>query len=162
MPILISDILPPPYNEYLFTYFVPFIILFAIFWGLLTMMKIFNKKINIFLAMIFPLVFMFGAPETFLWFSSYIINLGSFLAVGAFIAVFVFGVIAWAIQRGRYIYQDVAGLDKQIVDKRKKLQELAQKISSETNQGKLQAYSKQYQELQNEINILESQRSMQT
>lgn len=163
MPILISDILPPPYNEYLFTYFVPFIILFAIFWGILTMMKIFNKKINMFLAIIFPLVFMFGAPETFLWFSTYLINLGSFLAVGAFIAVFVFGVIAWALQRGRDIYRDVADLDSRILKKREEMRKVIDKISTATDETKKLHYSQEYQRLQNEIGILEAERArMQT
>lgn len=159
MPILISEILPPPYNEYLFTYFVPFIILFAIFWGVLTMMKIFNKKINIFLAIIFPLVFMFGAPETFLWFSSYLISLGSFLAVGAFVAVFVFGVIAWALQRGRDIYRDVADLDSKILKKREDARKKFEKYQTETNPSKKQQYAKDWEALQNEIKMLEQERA---
>jgi hypothetical protein len=159
MPILISDILPPPYSEYLITYFVPFIILFAIFWGALTMMKVFSKKINTLLAMIFPLVFMFGAPETFLWFSNYLITLGSFLAIGAFVAVFVFGVIAWALQRGRDIYIDVADYDSRILKKRKEMRDVAEKIATTSDDAKKAHYSKRYQDLQNEISILEAEKA---
>jgi len=158
MPITFADILPPPYSEYLITYFIPFIILFAIFWGLLTMMKIFSKKINTLLALLFPIVFMLGAPETFLWFSSYLISLGSFLAVGAFVAVFVFGVITWALQRGRDIYRDVADLDSKILKKRQQARKMLEKISAEADPGKKQHYAKEWEGLQNEIKILEAER----
>jgi len=163
MPITFTDIFPPPYDQYLITYFIPFIILFAIFWGLLTGMKIFNKKINTFLALIFPLVFILGAPETFLWFSNYLISLGSFLAVGAFVALFVFGVIAWALQRGRDIYRDVADLDSKILKKEQERRKMFEKANRETNEVKRAHYIEEMDKLDKEVKFLEQQkRSMQT
>jgi len=158
MPITISDILPPPYSEYAITYFVPFIILFAIFWGVLSTMKVFNKKINVFLALIFPLVFMFGAPETFLWFSNYLISLGSFLAVGAFVAVFVFGIIRWGLQRGHDVYVESGALDSRIIKKSKEILELNEKMNRTNNQAERMRYAERVRELELEIKMLQAER----
>jgi len=161
MPITFTDIFPPPYNEYLITYFIPFILLFAIFWGLLSMMKIFSRRINTFLALIFPLVFILGAPETFLWFSSYLISLGSFLAVGAFVVLFVFGAIRWAFHRGWDIYSDTKGVNIKLAKKQDEKLKLIRKLKQSTNQGEQKDLIKRIKEVEDEIQLLEAER-MQT
>jgi cellulose synthase/poly-beta-1,6-N-acetylglucosamine synthase-like glycosyltransferase len=157
MPILISDILPPPYNEYLFTYVVPFIILFAIFWGVLSLMRIFGKKINVFFAIVFPLIFMFGAPETFLWFSNYLISLGSYLAIGAFAIIFIFGVIRWGFQRGYDVYLETGAVEKKIINKNKEIAKLMDQMNRTSNPAERMRYAEKKRELELEIEMLKAE-----
>lgn len=159
MPLTFTDIFPPPYDMYLITYFIPFILLFAIFWGLLSGMKIFGRRINTFLALIFPVVFILGAPETFLWFSNYLISLGSFLAVGAFVTLFIFGTIRWAFGRGRDIYRETGDYEKLIKKKSEELEKCRQKAEQATSDADRANWAEKYQQIKTDIDMLKMKRN---
>ncbi len=103
MPQL-SDYIKIPQEQFVFQFMLPFIIVFAILWGVLTSMKVFERKINLVLA--FAMSVGFAFTNLFVWFSTYIINLGSYVALGGFIIIFVLGIFRWMFGRGRDVYYD--------------------------------------------------------
>ena len=115
-------------DQLLFGLIFPFLVLFAIFWGLLATMRIFGTKVNTVLALILSLVIL--PTPAFVWFATYLVQLGSTLALVVFIAIFVFGVIRWGFSRGKDIYIGTGGYDRQIKEKRKKMHEYLNKLES--------------------------------
>lgn len=91
-----------PISDLIYSFFLPFIITFAIFWGVLSMMKFFNKRINLVLA--FALTLAAAGGGLFNFYAQYLLVLGPVVAVGAFIIVFVVGTVIWAYGRGKDIY----------------------------------------------------------
>ncbi|HLC39700.1 MAG TPA: hypothetical protein VJJ76_02355 [archaeon] len=115
-------------DQLLFGLIFPFLVLFAIFWGLLATMRVFGTKVNTVLALILSLVIL--PTSAFVWFATYLVQLGSTLALVVFIAIFVFGVIRWGFSRGKDIYIGTGGYDRQIKEKRKKMHEYLNKLES--------------------------------
>ena len=115
-------------DQLLFGLVFPFLVIFAIFWGLLATMRIFGTKVNTVLALILSLVIL--PTPAFVWFATYLVQLGSTLALVVFIAIFVFGVIRWGFSRGKDIYIGTGGYDRQIKEKRKKMHEYLNKLES--------------------------------
>ena len=115
-------------DQLLFGLVFPFLVIFAIFWGLLATMRIFGTKVNTVLALILSLVIL--PTPAFVWFATYLVQLGSTLALVVFIAIFVFGVVRWGFSRGKDIYIGTGGYDRQIKEKRKKMHEYLNKLES--------------------------------
>lgn len=84
------------------TFIIPFILIFAILWGILTGMRIFNKRINAVLAL--GLVLFLSSTNFFPMVSQWMIQLGSFVAVLAFLLLFIGGTVLWFISRSKEIY----------------------------------------------------------
>jgi len=106
----LTDFLPELTNSFIFQNFIPFIILFAIFWGLLEAIGRFKAKTNLVISLGFALIAGFTNP----WILSYIATLGSYAALILFGMLFLFGVIRWGLGRGRDIYYDTASKEKRL------------------------------------------------
>ena len=115
-------------DQLLFGLVFPFLVIFAIFWGLLATMRIFGTKVNTVLALILSLVIL--PTPAFVWFATYLVQLGSTLALVVFIAIFVFGVIRWGFSRGKDIYYSTGSYDKQIKQKKKQIDEYLGKLEN--------------------------------
>jgi small-conductance mechanosensitive channel len=96
---------PPPTNSLMYNYFLPFIIIWVIFFGILEALPIFKRtKINLLLSVAMTLMIT-ATPYWFLL-AQFMSQWGAYTAVIVFVVVFVFGVIAWAFGRGReYAYE---------------------------------------------------------
>jgi len=114
-------------DQILFSLLLPFLVLFAIFWGLLSVMRIFGNKVNIILALAFSLVII--PTPAFVWFATYLVQLGTTVALAAFILLFIFGTIRWALFRGHDIYKETGGYDRQLKNIEKEIGKLAAKRS---------------------------------
>lgn len=107
-------------STFIFQVFIPFIILFAILWGLLESMGKFSFRVNFVVAMGFSLIAAFTNP----WILAYIATLGSYAAVVLFGALFLFGVIRWGLGRGKEIHLETAPYESQIQNMAKKIDDL--------------------------------------
>jgi hypothetical protein len=128
MPIL--DTLTDFYQKnqgLIFQAIVPFVVIFAVFWGILEMTRLLNGKTRIVLAVAFTLAVFFS--PFWLIISTYILNLGAFLAVGMFVLIFIFGTLRWGLGRSVDIYHETGGYEKKIRDLNKKLGDLAEKAA---------------------------------
>ena len=97
-------------NTFIFQNFVPFIILFAILFGLLESIGKFRLKTNLVVAIGFALIAVYTNP----WVLSYIATLGSSAAVVLFGILFLFGIIRWGLGRGKDIYYETAPKETKI------------------------------------------------
>jgi len=130
MPIF-EDLLALTSHELFSTIFLPFIVVFVIFFGALSALRIFSKKINLVLSLALTVAAGYGGA--FAWFSSYIMPFGAYFGVIAFAAVFVIGIAVWAVGRGRDIYYESDPfkkkeyLNKQIAKHQEKMQKAIDK-----------------------------------
>jgi len=139
-------------DQLLFGLLLPFLVLFAIFWGLLTAMRIFGSKVNTVLALIFALVII--PTPAFVWFATYLVQLGTTIALAAFILIFIFGVIRWAFGRGWDIYYRTGSYDRQIDKLTKKRDKLVAE-SERADEHKKPRIQRQIDELDREIRRLD-------
>jgi hypothetical protein len=141
-------------NTFVFQIFVPFIILFAILWGLLEAIKIFeSSKVKLVIALGFSLVASFTNP----WILAYIAALGAYMAVVLFGILFLFGVIRWGLSRGHDIYFETSSYRRQIeklAKEKAKLEEKLQKPGLKQAEGEV-IYEK-IKKLEAKIHILQA------
>lgn len=121
-------------NSFVFQVFIPFIIIFAVFWGLLEMIDRFGSKVNLTISLGFALIAAYTNP----WILAYIATLGSIVAVVLFGILFLFGVIRWGLGRGKEIYVETAAYDKQITEITKKIEKLNRNMEKQTPQQQIQ------------------------
>lgn len=112
-------------EESIFFVLLPFIMIFAIFWGILISTRIFNRRISLGLALIITLIT--ASTETFVWFSTVVMQLGALTGVIAFVAVFFVGVISWAFGRGKEFYDEAAGYGRSVEKIDKEMEKLWRK-----------------------------------
>lgn len=98
----ILDLLAGEPSQLLHTVFLPFLVIFAIFWGVLSVMKIFGRKINIVLSL--ALTIIIASTDAFALISTYLAQYTAYTAIAAFTIVFIFGTVMWALRSGREIY----------------------------------------------------------
>jgi len=135
---LFEDLLTVPPKELIYTVFIPFIIAFAIFWGILSALKIFDKKVNLILA--FAIAFAATYYGAFGIVSTYLLNLSANLAVTAFVIIFILGIVIWSI----FTLQDVFGpTDKKLMKTREKIEKLYSKLDRTHDPAKQRAIEKQ-------------------
>ena len=114
-------------------FFLPFIFTFAIFWGVLSIIKIFSRKVNLILALIFTIAAGYGGIFTLL--STYLMALGASIVVIAFAAIFIVGVIIWVVGGGRDVIYE-ARPEREIESIDKKLAKLEEKYRRERDPAK--------------------------
>jgi hypothetical protein len=113
-------------NTFFYQNLIPFIVLFAILWGLVEMAGRFKPKINIVIAGGFSLIAVYTNP----WILTYIATLGVYMAVLIFGILFLFGIIRWGLGRGKDIYVETASYEKQLTSSMSQLQKIDDKLSS--------------------------------
>ena len=114
-------------------FFLPFIFTFAIFWGMLSIIKVFSRKINLILALIFTIAAGYGGIFTLL--SNYLMTLGASIVIIAFAAIFIVGVAAWVFLSGGGLYNEAVP-ERAIEKINEKLKKLEQKYRREGDPAK--------------------------
>jgi len=113
--MVLTDILNLPVEQLFQGFFLPFLLAFAILWGLLSALKVFNKKVNIILSLV--LTILAASTPQFALFSTYVTQLGAQVAITAFFILFGFGVLVWALGRGKNILYEQTGMTKDKINK---------------------------------------------
>jgi hypothetical protein len=153
----LSDLIPTNFltNTFIFQSFIPFLILFAIIWGLLEAINRFSSKVNLIISIGFSLTAVFSNP----WILVYIATLGSYAAVILFGMLFLFGVIRWGLGRGRDIYLETSSYDKQYKKLMEERAKLVEKVQSEENPEKQKALVKRIKDIEDKMKILDIKRT---
>lgn len=154
MPL--SGLLSPEVEVMIYETFLPFIITFTIFWGILETLRIFNRKVNLILAV--SLSVMAGYGGLFEIVSGYLMQLGAFIGLVAFLVIFVVGMIIFSYGRTRDIYYETGGLDRKIENIRKKMMKIQEKIDRAREDEKIHLY-RELKKLKEDLEILEMERS---
>lgn len=125
-------------NALLVNLLLPFLFIFAVIWGLLSMIRIFKGpeggKINIVIALVLTIMAIVVNP---LGFTTVLTNFLANFAMWAFAGTFVFLIIIWALRSGKESwdagkigdigkknYDDVRDLDKELGKMQKKFEQL--------------------------------------
>lgn len=157
--VSIEDFLPiVPQENILYGFFLPLLLIFAILYGALLVVKLFNKRINFVLALIFTLLT--TATPAFAWFSSVLPTYGAVLAVGAFAAIFIIGTIRWSWSKGRETYMTAKYAGGPRLDRIEKLHKALEKLNKEhekaLDQGRMdkaREILKQMKDIRDDIEI---------
>jgi hypothetical protein len=121
----LSELLATPVENMFQGFFLPLVLIFAIVWGILSSIRVFDRKVNIILSLALSLMVFFTPQFTLL--STYMAQLGGQIAIIAFGLVFGFGVLMWAFGRGRDIYYEQAATDKRIMRLEDKIRKAREK-----------------------------------
>ncbi|HLC59680.1 MAG TPA: hypothetical protein VJH34_04100 [archaeon] len=150
----------PPTGSLMYDYFLPFIIIWVIFFGVLETLPLFKKKMNLLLSVAMTLMI----TATPYWFAlaQFIGQWGTWGSIFVFFLVFVFGLIAWAFGRGKdfiYTVGDASNNPLGSMNDKRRLDKLDEEIAK-LNQ-KRQYYGQgtpQFVALSNQINRREEEK----
>jgi len=152
------DLLNLPLEELVRAFLLPFLILFAVMWGILSAVGIFNRKINIVLS--FGLSLLATFTPQFGLFATYLSQFGGQFAIAAFFIVFVIGVAMWGFGRGRDIYREQTGGSTKELEKlqkqREKYLKKARDAEDSGDKAKARAYMKMVYEMDEKIELKRS------
>lgn len=144
----ITDLLESFLTENLFQeIFLPFILTFVIFWGLLEVLRIFNRRINLILALTITVAAWYGGLFELL--STYLLPLGALVGVLAFVLVFIVGTVMWVLGRG----EEIIAPGRKARKIREKIEKLYEKAGRTNNPAKRRAYIEQARRLEVEYEI---------
>jgi hypothetical protein len=133
---LLKSFIPSlPVEQYglLYSFFFPFLLIFAVLFAALEVVNIFSRKINLVLALVFT--FLTFPTGTFVWFATILPTYGAIVAVGTFAALFFFGVIRWGLSRGKDIYMEHRPAEDRLWGLRKKHDKLFKKFMEARERG---------------------------
>jgi len=148
-------------NTFIFQNFIPFIILFALLWGLMSAISSewfkFGKKVNLVISLGIALTAAYTNP----WILAYIAALGSYAAVVMFGLLFVFGVVRWGLGRGRDIYYDTASRGKREEHLIKELENWQRKFEGAPEGSKQrEEIAKKMKQIESELDVLKRENSL--
>lgn len=125
MSIFYFFTLPP--QEFIFKFWVPFLISFTLFFAILEGVKIFNKKINFIISLSATLLF--ANSPFFITFSEYFTAYAAFFVFAAFIALFGVGVMVMGGKRLKAIWieEELKKINQELEIKRKQFEEAAER-----------------------------------
>lgn len=109
-----------PY-QLIYNFFIPFIFIFVLSYGVLKKIGLFGSKINTILALTIPAMILLNPSMGF--FREQMSIMGAMSVYGMFIALFGFGVLMWGLNKGRDITYTTANVEakmKKLYDKKHK------------------------------------------
>lgn len=144
----LTDFLGPLQVENLVQeFFLPFILTFVIFWGLLEVLRIFNRRINLVLALGITIAAAYGGLFTIL--SNFLLQLGAYAGVIAFALIFVVGVVIWAFRSGA----DIISPGRRSRKIRERIEKLYDKLARTNNPAKRRAIVEEIKKLEVEEKV---------
>lgn len=117
---------------------LPVLIVFAILWALLNSIRVFDRKINLVLAL--ALTIMVAASPLFATLVNVVTTIGVEVALGAFFILFAFGSIMWMFGRGRGIYYEMVSPMKKMEVLNKQYSKYMQKAREAEDRGDGDSY----------------------
>lgn len=134
--------------------FLPFLLTFVIFWGILTALRIFNRTITLILALGITIAAGYGG--LFGWLSQYLLVFGGYVGIIVFGAIFVIGVMVWGFRRGA----DIISPDRAPRKIRERIEQLYDKISKSHDEKKIRAMTEEIRrlEIEEKISLAKSRR----
>ncbi len=123
-------------NELFFELFLPFALTLVIFFAVLQMVRLFNRRINLIISTIVTI--MIATTPLFAQMAVWISQFGSYTAMIAFIGLFVLGIGAWVFRKGGEYVGDAIEAEmnlKKLYKKRAKLLDEIERTSSDTKRA---------------------------
>lgn len=134
-------------------FFMPFIMVFLIFWAILEKLRIFDGKTNLVLSLAVSI--MLATTPAFAAIAVVITQYGALSALAIFGILFIGGSLVWALGRGRDVYDRSAGSSRKLTRLRKKENDLLKEINKTRNESKQNAMWKEVESIRRKISIEE-------
>jgi hypothetical protein len=135
-------------HDLIYQFFLPFILTYTIFFAVLQLLPLFSKRINLIISLVITILI--AVSPMWVKIVTIMTQYGVFSAVGAFFAVFVVGVWAWAFRKSREYAtgtpDDIRRLEKDIRNKKKKL-------DRESDERKKMRLRRELYELEKDLDI---------
>jgi hypothetical protein len=128
-------------------FFLPFLLTFVIFWGILSALRIFNRKINLILAFGITIAAAYGG--LFTWLNQFILVFSGYVGIAAFGVLLVLGIVVWAYRRG----EDIVSPSSKPAKIREKIEKLYEKASDTNDNHKRRAYMEEAKKLEMEYEV---------
>jgi len=105
--VTILDLIPNiSTQELIFQIFLPFILIFAILWGIISALRLFDSRVNLIIS--FVITILLASTEAFVTLTIFYTQLGASFVFLLFIGLFVVGGTMWAFNRGRDIHHETS------------------------------------------------------
>jgi hypothetical protein len=139
-------------GDLLYTVFLPFILIFTLLFGALEVLYVFNKKINLVLALVFTL-FSTQTPA-FAWFATVLPLYGATAAVGVFATLFVVLTGVFFYKRMRDTWFRFGPPEDRLRKINEKIEKLNEQFRRTGNETKRRALDQTLKELEKERDYL--------
>ncbi|GEM_PF-3266190 len=142
----------------LLTFILPFLLVFSVFFAVLTMIKLFDKRINIILSLCLTLIAWYGGAFTFI--ATWLARSIAYFTLVIFSIVFILGGLFWAAGKTKKMYYKHLSPEKKekllkrlekLRKKRKKYMEEYEKAEEQGDTAKMSTYARLIDEIDNEI-----------
>lgn len=133
----LEELIPQTLDGLIYEFLLPFVIVFAIFWGILSGLRVFARRINLVLSLALTAVAWYGG--VFVWLSGYILQLGAYVGVAAFVLVFIVGIAMWVLGRGKEMYYGSMAPEEKVRKISEKIEKLYDKLDKTSDESKRRA-----------------------
>jgi|GEM_PF-2919472 len=134
--------------------FVPFILIFTIFFGVLSSLGVFDKRVSMILSLCLSVVV--ASTDGFITLSIYMAQMGAFVSFAVFAIVFFFGVTMWGWGQTKDIYTKSLDLSKKIRHIDERLQKEWKEYDKSRSEYKRAAIYRRIKDLEKQKEALEA------
>ncbi len=132
-------------SELLYNFLLPFLLIFAILWGMLSAIKVFDKRINIVISLIITLLV--ANSTYFISLSQFIGQLGGYTALIAFGILFILGIGMYSFGKGSDIYSEHMPKWRKLKTIRQQKSELRKELQKAKDRGEREKMHSIYEQL---------------
>ena len=155
----LTDLIGVPTDQLFQGILLPVLIVFAILWALLNVIRVFDRKINLILSL--ALTGMVAFTPQFTIFTTYVAQLGAQVAIAAFFILFAVGSVMWMFGKGKGIYYEQLDASRGInywVKKKAEYQDKADQARRENKDRECMEWRKRAKEAEDNIELLSIKR----
>jgi len=132
------------FSQNFYYFFLPFIFIFAIFYGILSIAKVFSKRVNLIISILISLSL---APTEFYPFlTNYLLRLGAWVTIIAFGILFIVGVSLVTVRKGKEIYRKTLNPSERLKQIEKEIKKVDEKIWKARQRGNVKEEEKNWLE----------------
>jgi len=97
-------------QELIFQIFLPFVLIFAILWGIISALRLFDNRVNLIISLVITILL--ASTEAFVTLTVFYTQLGASFVFLLFIGLFFVGGTMWALNRGKDIHHETSSPTK--------------------------------------------------
>lgn len=124
--VLINVLTQSNFPSLLYNFLLPFVFVFLILYSVIRLLRIFNNKISGIISLVITLFF--ANTEAFVAFTTAMSQFTGGFAVAIFFALFLFGIVSYAIGRGKQWEQEFGTAEDKVKNLNKKIAKLQEKL----------------------------------
>lgn len=152
--MVLEQYLPVSIYELFPTIVLPFLLIFIIFFAVLSLIRVFNKKTNVVLALVFTLFAGYGG--LFNWITTWVAQSMAYVAISILVIVFVLGSLMWGFGKTKKIYYETVSSEeklRKLLERKEKLMDEIIKAREKGDEKKEKARIEELKKIELEIEL---------